>query len=87
MIDIISTNVLATWIAAYEVQPPPYCVGDDVELRLHLEHLSKLQCLYNLRRQLAKYGVIFETVKSLCNTAIEGKLLSWTTSASSSFIP
>jgi len=35
---------------SFYVQPPAWCHNDLPELKLHLEHLGKLQFLYMLRR-------------------------------------
>lgn len=50
--DAVSSRThLDPEVRTYFVQPPTWCHDDPVQLEMHLDHLTKLQFLYEIRRR------------------------------------
>lgn len=43
-------TLLTPQAKSYQIQPPTWCHDDPIELEMHLDHLAKLQFLYEIRR-------------------------------------
>jgi hypothetical protein len=72
------TLLLEDFQRTYVVRPPVWSVDDFALLRMHLEHLGEVQCLYDIRKNLHT-DEQYHSLQHLRNYIVKGQIVSWAT--------
>jgi hypothetical protein len=60
--------------ATYNVSPPVWCSNDKVALEMHLDHLAKLQFLFDIRRSLQRGEQLYQHLKDRNDFIVRGMM-------------
>lgn len=61
-------------MVTYHVHPPAWCQDDPIVLEMQLDHLAKLQFLYEVRRYIAQGNVAFTHLKDRTDYIVRGMM-------------
>lgn len=64
--------------ATYTVQPPMWCRGDPIAMEMHLDHLAKLQFLFDIRRSLQAGEATYLHLKDRSDYIVRGIMEQYT---------
>lgn len=77
VVNAVSGEVHGTVERTYEVRPPVWTCDDEERLRMELEHLAKVECLLDIRRNL-HHDDCYQSLRAVeGGFVVDGILLSW----------